>query len=430
MTSLLLIALFQAMPAGQTAQGAVVDANTGAPLAGAYVSVYGVKPLITRTNAGGLFRLEGATGGMQVSRVGYLTASNVSPRQGQDLTIRLTPEAVISGKVEDEDGFPVVGAQLQLLQYREINGERRLVSQMRWGRSNDLGEYRIGGVAAGRYYLRASGGNATNWDSRYVGQFFGDTAQLSDEHMLEVKAGEHRDATDIHLLKFEGVTLSGRLEGYSRSAPDQRMPSIRLRSDANLPDSFFFSSVQPDGTFLIRHVTPGRYTLEMQSGNGNLQAGDSLAKLPVEVGEMDLRDMVLTPHIVQAVDVPGTVVADGGGAPGRMLISLRRTTGAGITARSEEDGSFVLKGLLPGHYDVQAIPDYFSAAAAGVAVRQSPLQAMSARLGEKEILLKGFDVDSQPVGPLTITLGKPSTISGKIVDTAGQPVAGQMLYFA
>ena len=429
MTSLLLIALFQAMPAGQTVQGAVVDANTGAPLAGAYVSVYGVQLLITRTNAGGLFRLEGANGPVQVSRAGYLAASNVPPRQGKDLTIRLTSEAVISGKVEDEDGFPVAGAQLQLLQYREINGERRLASQVRWGRSNDLGEYRIGGVAAGRYYFRVSNGNASNWDSRYVGQFFGGTAQLSDEHMLEVKAGEHRDATDIHLLKFEGVTLSGRLEGYSRSTSEQHMPSILVRSEDGLPDSFFPSIVQPDGTFLVRHVTPGRYTLVMQSGNGNLQAGDMLAKLPVEVGSMDLRDLVLTLQVAQAVDVPGTVVVEGGGTPARMLISLRRTTGSGISAHSEEDGSFVLKGLLPGHYDVQVIPDFLSAAAAGVAVQQLSLQTTSARLGEKEILQKGFDVDSQPVGPMKITLGKPITISGKIVDAAGQPVASQMIYF-
>ena len=59
----------------------------------------------------------------------------------------------------------------------------------------------------------------------------------------------------------------------------------------------------------------------------------------------------------------------------------------------------------------------------------SSLSVASGRLGEKEILQKGFDVDSQPVGPMRITLGKPATISGKIVDAAGQPVAGQMIYF-
>ena len=100
MTSLLLVVLFQAMPAGQAVQGVVVDANTGAPLAGAYVSVYGVKPLNTRTDAGGLFRLEGAAGPVNVSRPGYLTSSNVPVRQGQDLSIGLTPEAVVSGKLD------------------------------------------------------------------------------------------------------------------------------------------------------------------------------------------------------------------------------------------------------------------------------------------------------------------------------------------
>jgi protocatechuate 3,4-dioxygenase beta subunit len=431
MKSLFLFALFQAALTGQTVQGQVADATTGAPLAGAYVSVYGVKPLITRTDAGGLFRLEGATGAVQVARPGYLESSNAAQRKGQDLSIRLTPEAVISGKLEDEDGFPVEGAQVQIMQYREINGERRL-SPVHWGRSNDLGQYRIGGVAAGRYYLRVSNGSAMNWDSRYVGQFFGGTMQLSDEHMVEVKAGEHRDATDMRLLKFEGVTLSGRLEGISGSLSGQRMPWIRVRSEAGLMDSGFPSLVQPDGTFLIRHVTPGRYTLVMQTGNGSIQAGDLLAKLPVEVSGLDVRDLVLTPHVVQAVDVPGTVVVDGGGTPGRMSISLRGNMGPGVTARSEEDGSFVLKGLLPGHYGIQAVPDFFLAARmSGVAAGKPPvlLLATSVRLGEEEVLQKGIEVDSQPLGAMKITLGKPATISGKIVDAAGQPVAGQMIYF-
>jgi protocatechuate 3,4-dioxygenase beta subunit len=422
MINLLLIAFFQAALTGHAVQGLVVDANTGAPLAGAYVSVYGVKPLITRTDAGGLFRMEGTTGPVQVTRPGYLESSSAAQRQGGDLSIRLTPEAVISGKLEDEDGFPVEGAQVQVMQYREFNGERRL-APVHWGRSNDLGEYRIGGVAGGRYYLRVTNGNARNWDSRYVGQFFGGTAQLSDEHMVEVKAGEHRDATDMRLLKFEGVTLSGRLEGFSRFATGRQAPWLHVRSDAGFMDSFFPSSVQADGTFLIRHVTPGRYTLIAQTGNGLGQAGDLLAQLPVEVSGMDLRDLVLTPHVVQAVDVPGTVVADGG-APGRMSISLRGNMGPGITTRSEEDGSFLLKGLLPGHYDMQVIPDF------PLTSQMPSMLPTSARLGEKEILQKGFDMDSQPVGPMRITLGKPIAVSGKIVDAAGKPVANKIVHFS
>jgi len=47
---------------------------------------------------------------------------------------------------------------------------------------------------------------------------------------------------------------------------------------------------------------------------------------------------------------------------------------------------------------------------------------------DKEVLRKGFDVDSQPVGPLKITLGKPITIRGKIVDAEGQPLAETMIF--
>jgi hypothetical protein len=72
---------------------------------------------------------------------------------------------------------------------------------------------------------------------------------------------------------------------------------------------------------------------------------------------------------------------------------------------------------------MQVIPDF------PLAAQVLAMVPTSARLGEKEVLQKGLDVDSQPVGPMRITLGKPTTISGKIVDAAGQPVAGQMILF-
>jgi protocatechuate 3,4-dioxygenase beta subunit len=429
MIKLLLIALFQAAPTGQAVQGLVVDATTGAPLAGAYVSVYGAKPLIARTDAGGLFRLEGVNVPVQVTRAGYLQASNVQRRRGEDLSIRLTPEAVISGKLEDEDGFPVVDATVNVMRYRDINGERRLV-QERWGRSNDLGQYRIGGVAAGRYYLQITNGQARNWDSRYSAQFFGGTAQPSDQHMVEVKTGEQHGATDIRLLKFEGLTVSGRLEGFSRSTSGQRMPWVHVKGEEGSMYVSFDSSVQPDGTFQIRHVTPGRYIVVAQTGSGMVKAGDLMAQLPVEVGSMDVRDLALTFHAVQAIDVSGTVVVEGGGAPGRTLISLRGNSGGGVTAHTEDDGSFVLKALLPGHYLMQVVPDFpMTAGTSSLAALTLPMLPTSARLGERDVLQKGFDVDSQPVGPMRITLGKPIALKGKIVDAAGQPVSDKAILF-
>jgi hypothetical protein len=422
MIKLLLIALFQAAPTSHAVQGVVVDATTGAPIAGACVSVYGAKPPITRTDNGGLFRLEVTEGTLSVTRPGYLPASNMPLQTAQDLTIRLTPQAVISGKAEDEDGFPVVDAMVSVMQYREISGERRLVP-VRQGWSNDLGQYRIGGVAAGRYYLQITNGSARNWDGRYAAQFFGGTTQPSDEHMLEVKTGEQRAETNIRLLKFEGVTVSGRMEGLPRTSNGPMTTWVRLKNQDESLSSAFDYSMQPDGTFQTRHVTPGRYIVVAQNGSGTVKAGDLMAQVPVEVAATDVRDVVLTLRAVKAIDVAGKVAVDGGGAPGRTSISLRGNMGGGVTAHSEEDGSFVLKGLLPGHYDLQVVPDRL------LNPQKFLLLPISARLGEKEVLRKGIDIDDQPMGPMNITLGRPIAIRGKLVDAAGQPVANQTIYF-
>jgi hypothetical protein len=54
---------------------------------------------------------------------------------------------------------------------------------------------------------------------------------------------------------------------------------------------------------------------------------------------------------------------------------------------------------------------------------------VSAKLGDKEVLQAGFDLDSTQPGFLRIALGKMASISGTIVDAQGKPVAGAMLAF-
>jgi hypothetical protein len=98
---------------------------------------------------------------------------------------------------------------------------------------------------------------------------------------------------------------------------------------------------------------------------------------------------------------------------------------SGQTAHSAEDGAFLLKGLLPGHYEVQILPENL----AQVGFMNLSNLPLSARLGDKEVLRSGFDVDSTPPGILRIALGKPIKIGGTVVDTQGKPVAGATLFF-
>src|ERR1017187_10492859 len=150
------------------------------------------------------------------------------------------------------------------------------------------------------------------------------------------------------------------------------------------------------------------------------KAGDLLGEQQLRVGGADERGIVLKPHEVQAVDLAGTVVIEGGGNPPPMHIGLRGVYGPGVSARSNEDGSFVLKDLLPGHYDMQIIPDTIVNGTVEPGSIAGASYPVSARLGENEVLQTGFDLDGPPASSLRITVGSHwIEIGGKVLDASG-----------
>ena len=185
------------------------------------------------------------------------------------------------------------------------------------------------------------------------------------------------------------------------------------------------------GSFIIRHVPPGDYILRAVSAGYGPKAGDLLGEQQLRVGGADERGIVLKPHEVQAVDLAGTVVIEGGGNPPPMHIGLRGVYGPGVSARSNEDGSFVLKDLLPGHYDMQIIPDTIVNGTVEPGSIAGASYPVSARLGENEVLQTGFDLDGPPAGSLRITVGSHwIEIGGKVLDASGGPVSGALLAVA
>jgi len=62
--------------------------------------------------------------------------------------------AVITGRVVDEDGDPLPNFEVGLL--RKLPGKSREPAVTRNDRTNDLGEYRLFGLAPGRYFVSAA----------------------------------------------------------------------------------------------------------------------------------------------------------------------------------------------------------------------------------------------------------------------------------
>jgi hypothetical protein len=74
----------------------------------------------------------------------------------QDITIRMTPGGVISGRVYDQAGHSLEGTVIRAFRRRYRPDGTSSLSVMNFGVANDLGEYRIYWLSPGTYYLFAT----------------------------------------------------------------------------------------------------------------------------------------------------------------------------------------------------------------------------------------------------------------------------------
>jgi hypothetical protein len=177
----LLLALAAVSPAvGSTAAtssslilGRVVDADTGRPIAGAIVTLFGsaasTHPARVMTNASGQFVARGLRQGtlfFVVTKGGYVDATFGQRRpggsaqplpigEGQRLTnidIRMWRHAAIAGTVVDEAGEPIVGARVQAYVRSYVAGCPRLLPD-RVAATDDRGMYRLAPLMPGSYQV-------------------------------------------------------------------------------------------------------------------------------------------------------------------------------------------------------------------------------------------------------------------------------------
>jgi hypothetical protein len=182
--------------------GRIVDAGTGAPIAGVRVTLGPVSPtapslpalpprppqgrqtappppsdsntflltlarLTSETNADGIFEIRGVPNGRwatQVSKEGYVVVSfaSMSPIEmvgGRSVTIPDVPldrGGAISGRVLDARGSGMSGVTVLALNMRRLpNGTIQVEGSRSGSKTNDLGEYRLSGLAPGEHYVSA-----------------------------------------------------------------------------------------------------------------------------------------------------------------------------------------------------------------------------------------------------------------------------------
>jgi protocatechuate 3,4-dioxygenase beta subunit len=215
-------------------------------------------------------------------------------RERVDIT--LAPWGTLSGQIIDELGEPLQSVRVQLLQVRYQGGRRRLVGAGGAPRlTDDLGRYRMFGLAPGRYIVSATIGDVGTADlPGYSRSFFPGTPNAGEAQFVSMALSQESSGIDFSMSRARTARISGTLlnaagepstSGSVRLLPSQRSGSVTsVEAGARL---------LPGGKFEFPNVTAGQYVIQVDRGRRNAGAEGEFGTLPVSVDGSDISDLVV-----------------------------------------------------------------------------------------------------------------------------------------
>lgn len=226
---------------------------------------------------------------------------------GDSVTIRVVKGGVITGRVTDADGNPLVGVRIIASRVRDAAG-RPLPGgyTSRERRTDDRGVYRLYGLSAGSYVIYAGGRpqfNAINRPTPYDADAPTYYPSSARDAALEVsvQAGQEMTDIDIRYRGDKGHTVSGTVVGAPAAPLAQPQPGsngvifIRLARAAN-DDAEAQAFVMPDSqtrAFSLDAVPDGDYDLTASTSAGS-DGGLYAAPLRVSVRGADVAGLRLS----------------------------------------------------------------------------------------------------------------------------------------
>jgi hypothetical protein len=458
---LLVFFLASSLPArAQQPDSAAVKKRDEASISGTVVTLAGSEPLrkarvllqstadrtrtiSATTDPGGHFEIKGLQPGLYqltVSRVGYVTqkygqrkpadpGATLTLRPGQelkDLQFRMIPSAVIAGRILDEDGEPLPSVTVSALRETYDKGKRSL-SAGASVESNDLGEYRLFGLAPGRYFVSARyqswrhGGNdgeeqAQSSSQGYAKMYYPGVPDRSRASSIAIKSGEEIPSIEILMRQVLVYHIRGHVFNQVTHRPGADSYVLLLPKTPSQQGDFAdsFTMVQKrDGSFDIHDVLPGSYIVTSVWFD---QGKNYLSRVPVEVGNADVDGISL--NIAPGGPVNGRVIWDGQPALDKEDLSIRlETTDNSLVfyspARVHSDGSFLIPDVSDGSFN--AVTDGES----------KDCYTKDVVYAGRAALEDGFNFARGSAALLEITISsRGARVQGTVTDDDGLPASG------
>lgn len=281
------------------------------------------------------------------------------------LRYAMAPQGVASGRVLDEEGEPVQGAQVTLLRRSWVN------SQLRWAPfaapaiTDDRGAFRVSGLMPGSYVLMVSPRAAfspTGGAGRTVLPmlFFPNARTPEAAQPIQVGLGQEVTNLDVRLPAVPSRSVTGVVLSAEGSPAEQFLVSAAPADMGWMPMSAGASArMQPQGRFRIEGLAPGRYRLTarlLPGPQGSGPGASATAEVDVSEGDVEGVEIRFQPPAV----LTGRVVIEGPGAEAakKQLQSLtifmrgENWALAGSPAAVGEDGSFRIQLAFPGRHQI------------------------------------------------------------------------------
>lgn len=365
-----------------------------------------------------------------------------SGEEVKDLQIRLQAAAVLRGRVTDEDGDPLAGAEVSALRQTFVTGHKHW-EQVGSERTNDLGEYRIANLPAGSMFIsvnpppdfktliesagalgaRKSAGAGDNGQATaYQTIYYPGTPDRGQATPIQLHAGDEFPA---NFSLTPGPSLS--IRGQVVNLPPRTSATIMIQSrDFRLVTTG--TEVHKDGSFVIRDVSPGNYLL-LASVEGS--PVPMMARQDLEVGSSNVDGLRLSPQ--PGATVRGRLRVDSSGKrfdPDQVYLVLEPVDGEddevaipgasfSNLAHVAAGGEFVWSDVPPGKYDVQILGKGSGA--------NEDWFIKTVLSGTRDAGESGIAVSGGTVFLDLVASANGAVVEGVVSDPKGQPVANAVV---